>query len=550
MTNTQAPTPRESMAFDVVIVGGGVAGLSCAIRIKQNAHETGQNISVCVVDKGREIGGHVLSGAVIDPCALNELFPDWQKMGAPLTTPVTDDLFVLLTKTKAFKLFTPAQLKNRGNWIGSLGALARWLGEQAVALGVDVFSGFPATEILCSPEGQIKGIATGDMGLDEGGQPGPNFVRGVELMATYTIFAEGCRGSLSEQLMQHFKLREDACPQTYGLGIKEVWEVAPEKHKPGRVLHTVGWPLSSDTYGGSFLYHMDNNLVVVGLVAGLDYKNPYLSPFEEMQRFKTHPKISPLFDGAKRVAYGARALNEGGFQSIPKLVFPGGALVGAAAGFMNVPRLKGSHTAMKSALVCADAICDGLTQETPPAEIPNYTESLETSWVWTELYKVRNIRPVFRLGLWLGLAYAAFDTYILRGHAPWTFKYSPDHAHIHRASQDHKIDYAKPDNVLTFDRLSSVYLANVSAGENQPCHIKLKDLTVPLNTNLVLFDGPETRYCPAQVFEFLNEEDFGERLHINAANCLHCKACDIKDPTQNIIWSPAEGGSGPNYQNM
>ena len=548
--NTTSNTTRESMAFDVVIVGGGPAGMAAAIRLKQRAMAAARDISVCVIDKAAAIGGHVLSGAVIDPIALNELFPDWRERGAPLNQPVTRDVFLGLSETMAIKLPTPPGMNNKGNYVASLGALTRWLGEQAEALGVDIFPGFAATEILYGTDGRIHGVATGDLGLNRDGQPGPNHQPGVELRATYTLFAEGCRGSLSEDVMKRFALRDGVQPQTYGLGIKEVWQVQPERHKPGLVVHSVGWPLTADTYGGSFLYHLEDNQVAVGFITGLDYANPYLSPFEEMQRFKTHPKIRPLFEGAKRIAYGARALNEGGFQSIPKLVFAGGALIGAAAGFMNVARIKGSHTAMKSAMVCADAVVDALGRPDAPAVLEAYPHMLKASWVWDELYKVRNIRPAFRWGLWLGLAYAALDTYILRGRAPWTLGHHADHLSFDRATQPRRIAYPKADGVLTFDRLSSVYLANTAHDENQPCHLRLRDESVPVNVNLVLYDGPEARYCPAGVYEFVANGEDAQRLHINAANCVHCKTCDILDPTQNIHWTPPEGASGPNYSNM
>ena len=544
---------RESMEFDVVVVGGGPAGLTAAIRVKQQAQTAGKEISVCVLEKGSEIGAHILSGAVVDPIALSELFPDWQDKGAPLNTPVQEDKFLFLTEKSAFKLPTPPQMHNTGNFVVSLGELTRWLGEQAEALEIEVFPGFAAAEVLFHDNGRVKGVATGDMGRTAAGEEGPNFEPGVELHATYTIFAEGCRGSLSQQLMEKFDLRNGVQPQTYGTGIKELWEIEPEKHKPGTVIHTVGWPLTSDVYGGSFLYHLGENLVAVGFIVGLDYTNPYLSPFDELQRFKTHPKIRPTFEGGRRIAYGARALNEGGFQSIPKLTFPGGALVGASAGFMNVPRIKGSHTAMKSAIECADAIVAAWGGEDASAELTAYPESLKKSWLWSELYKSRNIRPSFHKGLWMGIAYSALDTYLFAGRAPWTFKNHTDHDQLKRAQNSLKIDYPKPDGVITFDKLSSVFISNTNHEEDQPCHLKLKDDSVPVNTNLVLYDGPEARFCPAGVYEFVEAEDGGEnekRLQINAQNCVHCKTCDIKDPTQNIVWTTPEGSGGPNYPNM
>jgi electron-transferring-flavoprotein dehydrogenase len=543
---------REWMQFDVVVVGGGPAGLTAAIRIKQKAQQAGKEISVCVLEKGSEIGAHILSGAVLDPIALTELFPDWQERGAPLNTPVVNDLFLFLSKNRALRLPTLQQMRNKGNYLVSLSELTRWLSEQAEALEIEVFPGFAATEVLYHDGGRVKGVATGDMGRLADGSEGPNFTLGIELHAIYTLFAEGCRGSLSEQLMEKFNLRQDVQPQTYGIGIKELWEVDPAKHKPGTVVHTVGWPLTSDVYGGSFLYHLSENLVAVGLIVGLDYSNPYLSPFDEMQRFKTHPKIRPIFEGGRRIAYGARALNEGGFQSVPKLVFPGGALIGASAGFMNVPQIKGSHTAMKSAIECADALVAAFGEDAL-SQLDVYAENLQKTWAWRELCKARNIRPSFHKSLWAGIAYSAIDTYLLRGRAPWTFKNHNDYDQLKPARKAVKIDYPKPDGEITFDKPSSVYLSNTNHKAAQPCHLKLKDNTAPVKTNLAIYDGPEVRFCPAGVYEFLDDEDQDadtKRLQINAQNCVHCKTCDIKDPTQNIIWTTPEGGDGPNYPNM
>ena len=540
---------RESMEFDVVIVGGGPAGLSAAIRLMQLAGERDREVSVCVIEKGSEVGAHILSGAVLEPRALDELLPDAKQNGAPLNTPATDDSFLYLTEKKSYKLPTPPQMNNHGNYIISLANLCRWLGEQAEALGVEVYPGFAAAEVLYDDGGRVKGVATGDMGIGKDGEPTENYQPGVELHAKYTLFAEGCRGSLTKTLMERFGLRNGVQPQTYGIGVKELWEVEPAKHVPGKVVHTVGWPMDSKTYGGSFIYHMDDNQVAVGFVIGLDYQNPYLSPFDEMQRFKTHPAIRPTFEGGRRIAYGARALVEGGFQSIPKLVFPGGALIGDAAGFLNVPKIKGTHTAMKSAMVCAEAAFEALAADEPPAEIAAYPEALKKSWVWDELYRVRNVKPAFHNGMWAGIAYSAIDTYLFRGKAPWTLKHHPDHTQLKKASEVRPIDYPKPDGVITFDKLSSVYLSGVNHVENQPAHLTLRDKTVPTTINLPEYAGPEERYCPAAVYEFV-EDDGARKLQINAQNCVHCKTCDIKDPTQNINWVVPEGGGGPNYPNM
>jgi electron-transferring-flavoprotein dehydrogenase len=535
--------PRETMAFDVVIVGAGPAGLAAAIRLKQLAPDA----SVCVVEKGGEVGAHVLSGAVLEPRALNELLPDWPQRNAPLTTPATDDRFLFLTETRSFRLPTPPQMHNHGNYIVSLGNVCRWLATQAEELGVEIYPGFAAAELL-EEAGRIVGIATGDMGIGKDGTPTANFARGMELRATYTLFAEGCRGSLSQRLIARFDLREGHDPQTYAIGIKELWEVPAANHRPGLVEHTIGWPLDSKTYGGSFLYHFGNNLVSYGFVIGLDYRNPWLSPFDEMQRFKTHPDVRKHFAGGRRISYGARALNEGGLQSIPRLTFPGGALIGCAAGFVNVPKIKGSHTAMKSGMLAAETLAEALAGERP-AEPTGYEQKLRASWVWDELTTVRNVRPAFaKLGLWGGLAYAGLDTYLLRGKAPWTLHHAhPDNATLLDARAAPRITYPKPDGVLSFDRLSSVFISNTNHEENQPAHLLLRDPTVPITVNLTRYAAPETRYCPAGVYEIVDAEQGAPRLQINAQNCVHCKTCDIKDPTQNIVWVTPEGGGGPNY---
>lgn len=542
---------RESMEFDVVVVGGGPSGLSAAIRLKQLAQETGRDLEVCLIEKGSEVGAHILSGAVLEPRTLNELLPDWKERSAPLDTPVTNDKFLYLTQSGSFRLPTPPQMNNHGNYIISLGNFCRWLGEQAEALGVEIYPGFAAAEVLYDENGAVRGVATGDMGIGKNGAPTENHMPGMELLAKQTIFAEGCRGHLTKTLFDKFDLREGKDPQTFAIGIKELWDIESEKSKPGTALHSVGWPLSSDTYGGSFLYHLNGNQVAVGYVVGLDYSNPHLSPFEEFQRFKTHPAIRNVFEGGRRVAYGARALNEGGFQSIPKLTFPGGCLVGCTAGFLNVPKIKGTHTAMKSGMVAAEAIFESLDAMAPGHEPASYGDKLQDSWLWTELYKVRNIRPGFSKGLWFGMANAALDTYILRGRAPWTMHHHADHITLKKADEAPRIAYPKPDGEISFDRNSSVFMSGTNHEENQPAHLTLKDSSVPIAHNLALYDAPEQRYCPAGVYEIVREDDGSNpRLQINAQNCVHCKTCDIKDPSQNITWVTPEGGGGPNYPNM
>ena len=547
---------REAMEFDVVIVGAGPAGLSAAIRLKQLAAEAEREIGVCVLEKGSEVGAHILSGAVLEPRALNELIPDWREKGAPLNAPVTEERFMFLTATGGLSWpakLLPPPMQNHGNTIISLGNFCRWLGQQAEELGVEIYPGFAAAEILYHDDGSVKGVATGDMGINRAGERTDAYQPGMELHARYTFFAEGCRGHLGKQLMERFALRQGVEAQTYGIGIKELWEVDPAKHRQGLILHTAGWPLSSDTYGGSFLYHLDNSQVAVGFVIGLDYKNPYLSPFDEFQRFKTHPKIRGVFEGGRRIAYGARALNEGGVQSLPKMTFPGGCLIGCDAGTLNTPKIKGTHTAMKSGMVAAEAAFSALSQgEAAPRELVTFADAFRKSWAYEELQAARNVRPAFKWGLYLGTLYAGIDQILFRGKAPWTLKHGhADHETLIPAAQASPIAYPKPDGKISFDKLSSVFISNTNHEEDQPIHLTLKDQSVPVAHNLKLYDEPAQRYCPAGVYEIVRDDEGGTpRLQINAQNCVHCKTCDIKDPTQNIVWVTPQGGGGPNYPNM
>jgi electron-transferring-flavoprotein dehydrogenase len=546
---------RESMEYDVVIVGAGPAGLAAAIRLKQLAAQHGHEIGVCVLEKGSEVGAHILSGAVLDPRALEELFPDWRERNAPLNAPVTEDRFLFLTERSSYRVpdaLLPACFRNHGMFIVSLGNVCRWLAQQAEALGVEIFPGFAAAEILYGNDGAVQGVVTGDMGIGRDGRPTANHQPGMALRARYTFFAEGCRGHLGKRLQERYNLRAGADPQVYGIGLKELWEIRPEQHRQGLVVHTAGWPLAGDTYGGSFLYHLENNQVSVGFVVGLAYSNPYLSPYEEFQRYKTHPAIRPYLEGGKRIAYGARAIAAGGLQSLPRLVFPGGCLIGDEAGFLNASRIKGSHAAMKSGMLAAEAAFAALRAGRANDELGAYPDAFRASWLHEELYRARNFKPWMSKGLVLGSLMVGVDQIVFGGRAPWTLHHAhADHETLKTRSEAQPIVYPKPDGVITFDRLSSVYLSNTNHAEDQPCHLTLKDAAVPIKVNLELYDAPEQRYCPAGVYEIVRDADGGNpRLQINAQNCVHCKTCDIKDPTQNIVWVAPEGGGGPNYPNM